>query len=89
MKTVHLLIGWILEKIDKTTAMRYYYWAMQPYNKYPLYSKWFELFENTEISTLIDLKMIDLTYNRDISNYPKLTFKQYFDIHGGRNERNE
>ena len=62
IEKIHLIIGSLLERYDQTLAMRYYYWAMKPYNEEPLYGKWEQLWRNTQISTLIELHMLEISY---------------------------
>ena len=74
----HIFIGKLIENFDKITALQYYYWAMKPSNEYPLFGEWERLWRQTKISTLIELKMIDLKYDSDYNDYD---IKDYSILH--------
>ena len=82
LNKIYLYIGNIIEKINKTLAMRYYFWVMKPYNPMVLYREWERLWRNTKMKTIHKLNMIDTKYMDDIDliimyKNPDKTYNEY------------
>ncbi len=82
---IHMYIGHLIERFDRSIAMNYFMWVMKPYNKSPLFDEWERLWTNTKISDLIETGNIDLTHHskeelKNLMNNKDLTFNEYFEM---------